>query len=315
VTETILDTRTVILAAVLLDLLLGDPRWLPHPVVAIGRLISLLEGWLRRILKHERLAGLLLLALTTGITFSAGFLLLKGAYAISPYAGFAVAVFLAYSCLAARSLHAESLAVAAALEAGDLDEARRRLSFIVGRDTAELDETEIWRAVVETVAENSSDGVIAPLFCLMLGGPLLALAYKAVNTLDSMVGYKNERYIRFGWASARCDDLMNWLPARLTGLLMVLSAPLAGLSAVGAWRIMRRDGRNHSSPNSGVPEAAAAGALGVRLGGTNRYFDQLVEKPTIGDPLKPLSLDSYRGVVRLMYGSEMILVAAWWILS
>jgi adenosylcobinamide-phosphate synthase len=305
----------ILLAAVLLDLLLGDPRWLPHPVVAIGRLISLLEGWLRRLFKHERLAGLLLLVLTVGITFLTGFLLLKGAYAISPYAGFAVAVFLAYSCLAARSLHAESLAVAAALEAGDLDEARRRLSFIVGRDTAALDETEIWRAVVETVAENSSDGVIAPLFCLMLGGPLLALVYKAVNTLDSMVGYKNERYIRFGWASARCDDLMNWLPARLTGLLMVLSAPLAGLSAVGAWRIMRRDGRNHSSPNSGVPEAAAAGALGVRLGGTNRYFDQLVEKPTIGDPLKPLSLDSYRGVVRLMYGSEMILVAAWWILS
>ena len=305
----------VVLAAVLLDLLLGDPRWLPHPVVAIGRLISLLEGWLRRLLKHERLAGALLLALTVGITCFAGFLVLKGAYFISPYAGFAVAAFFAYSCLAARSLHAESLAVVAALEAGDLHEARRRLSFIVGRDTAELDETEIWRAVVETVAENSSDGVIAPLFYLMLGGPLLALAYKAVNTLDSMVGYKNERYIRFGWASARCDDFMNWLPARLTGLLMVMTAPLAGLSASGSWRIMRRDGRNHSSPNSGIPEAAAAGALGVRLGGTNRYFDQLVEKPTIGDPLKPLSLDSYRGVVRLMYGSEMILVAAWWILS
>ncbi|MFZ3208282.1 MAG: adenosylcobinamide-phosphate synthase CbiB, partial [Geobacteraceae bacterium] len=232
----------ILLAAVLLDLLLGDPRWLPHPVVAIGRLISLLEGWLRRILRHERLAGALLLALTVGITCLVGFLLLKGAYAISPYAGFAVAVFFAYSCLAARSLHAESLAVATALESGDLNEARRRLSFIVGRDTAELDETEVWRAVVETVAENTSDGVIAPLFYLMLGGPLLALAYKAVNTLDSMVGYKNERYIRFGWASARCDDLMNWLPARLTGLLMALSAPLAGLSAVGSWRIMRRDG-------------------------------------------------------------------------
>jgi adenosylcobinamide-phosphate synthase len=153
--------------------------------------------------------------------------------------------------------------------------------------------------------------VIAPLFFLMLGGPALALAYKAVNTLDSMVGYKNDRYLSFGWASARFDDLANWLPARLTGILMVLAAPLTGLSARGAWRIMRRDGRNHSSPNSGIPEAAAAGALGVRLGGTNMYSGKPVEKPPIGDPLRPLSAEAYHGAVLLMYGAEGLMVAGW----
>jgi adenosylcobinamide-phosphate synthase len=183
--------------------------------------------------------------------------------------------------------------------------------MIVGRDTGELGESEIWRGAVETVAENTSDGVVAPLFFLMLGGPLLALAYKAVNTLDSMVGYKNERYLRFGWAAARLDDLLNLVPARLTGILMVLAAPFAGLSSRGAWRIMRRDGRNHSSPNSGIPEAAAAGALGVRLGGANRYFGRTVEKPNIGDPDCPLDERSWRGAVRLMYASEMLLVACW----
>ncbi len=200
--------------------------------------------------------------------------------------------------------------MAEALGRGDLPGARQALAAIVGRDTADLDEGEVWRATIETVAENASDGVIAPLFYLFLGGPALALAYKAVNTLDSMVGYKNERYLLFGWASARCDDLANWLPARITGLLMVAAAPLTGLSCRQAWRIMCRDGKNHSSPNSGIPEAAAAGALGVRLGGTNWYFGRPVEKPTIGEPLKPLSASAYHGVVRLMYVAEALFVAA-----
>ncbi|MCM2359801.1 MAG: adenosylcobinamide-phosphate synthase CbiB [Geobacteraceae bacterium] len=302
---------SIILAAVLLDLLLGDPRWLPHPVVWIGRLITALEKMLRRLVPNERAGGVLLLVLTVAMTSGLALAVLKGAYAVSPYAGFAVAVVLAYTTLAARSLHGESQLVADALTRGDTAEARRYLSCIVGRDTEGLDEAEIWRATVETVAENSSDGVIAPLFYLMLGGPVLALAYKAVNTLDSMVGYRNERYLRFGWASARFDDLANWLPARLTGFLMVLAAPLLGLSASEAWRVMRRDGRNHSSPNSGIPEAAAAGALRVRLGGTNRYFGKPVAKPTIGDALRPLSWEAYRGAVRLMYGAEGLLVIVW----
>lgn len=277
----------------------------------MGRLIGLLERVLRRFVRNERLAGALLLFITVCATFSIAHFLLKCAYGAHAYAGHALAIYIAWICLAARSLHLESRLVTDALERGDIEEARRRLSRIVGRDTAHLDEGEIWRATVETVAENASDGVIAPLFYLMLGGPALALAYKAVNTLDSMVGYRNERYIRFGWASARFDDLLNYIPARLTGLLMVLAAPLLGLSAINAFRMMHRDGRNHSSPNSGVPEAAAAGALGVQLGGTNIYFGRPVEKPTIGEPLKPLSAKAYRGVVRLMYVSMLLMVVVW----
>lgn len=301
----------ILFSSVLLDLLLGDPRRLPHPVVGIGRMIAGLEKVLRRLVRNELLGGLLLLVGVVGPTWLLAFFLLKGAYVVHPSLGFAAAVWLSYTCLAARSLHAESKLVADRLAAGDLEGARKYLSRIVGRDTDDLDEPEIWRALVETVAENSSDGVIAPLFYLMLGGPALGLAYKAVNTLDSMVGYKNERYLLFGRASARFDDLANWLPARITGLLMVAAAPLAGLSGKGAFRVMLRDGRNHSSPNSGIPEAATAGALGVRLGGTNRYFGKPVEKPTIGDPRRDLSIASYRGAIRLMYGAMVLMLAVW----
>lgn len=305
------DLLLITTGAVLLDWLLGDPRWLPHPVVAIGRLITFLEQQLRRLVQSELIGGGLLLVITVAVTAAIAATLLKGAYAISPYAGFSVALLLSWTCMSARSLQQESGLVAAALASGDLTAARKALSLIVGRDTDDLSEQEIWRGTVETVAENSSDGVIAPLFFLLLGGPVLGLAYKAVNTLDSMVGYKNDRYLLFGRASARCDDLANWLPARMTGILMVLAAPIVGLSPQRAWQIMVRDGRNHSSPNSGIPEAAAAGALGVQLGGTNRYFGEPVEKPTIGDPLQQLNRDAWCGAVRLMYGAELLLLAGW----
>lgn len=305
------ETWAIIPAAALLDWLLGDPRWFPHPVVFIGRLITLLEKQIRRLLRSELLGGLVLLVSTVGITVVMAAVLLTAAYSVHGAVGFAVAVLLSWSCLAARSLHQESALVAKALASGDLAAARQYLSFIVGRDTAELTEAEVWRGAVETVAENTADGVIAPLLFLMLGGPVLGLAYKAVNTLDSMVGYKNERYLLFGRASARFDDFANWLPARLTGLLLVLAAPLAGLSGSGAWQIMRRDGRNHSSPNSGIPEAAAAGALGVQLGGTNFYFGKPVVKPTIGEPLQTLAATTWQGAVRLMYGAEVLLLLLW----
>ncbi|RNC69206.1 MAG: cobalamin biosynthesis protein CobD [Desulfuromonadales bacterium] len=305
------EGAAVVLAAVLLDLLLGDPRWLPHPVVLIGRLIGALEPPLRRHVRSERAGGVLLLIITVGVTSGAAWGLIAGARLLHPVAGTVVSALIGWTTLAARSLHAESKLVADALVGGDLPEARRYLSYIVGRDTEALPEPEIWRGAVETVAENTSDGVIAPLLFLMIGGAPLAMAYKAVNTLDSMVGYKNESYLRFGWASARFDDLANLVPARLTGLLMTLAAPLAGLSGPSAFRVMVRDGRNHSSPNSGIPEAAAAGALGVRLGGANVYFGKLVEKPTIGDPLRPLDAASWRGAVRLMYGAEGLLIAIW----
>jgi len=305
----------ILISAVILDLLVGDPRWFPHPVVYMGKLIAVLEKVLRRMVKNEMTGGILLLALTVSIAVGLALALLKGAYAVSPYLGFTAAVLLSWSCLAARSLHRESRLVADAMGRGDLAMARGYLSNIVGRDTEELDEPEIWRATVETVAENTSDGVIAPLFYLIIGGPVLAIAYKAVNTLDSMVGYRNERYLEFGRASARFDDLANFIPARLTGLLMVAAAPLFGLSAKTSWRIMGRDGRNHSSPNSGIPEAAVAGALGVRLGGTNLYAGRPVAKPTIGDAVRILSQESWFGAVRLMYGAEALMVVIWLLIT
>lgn len=302
------DHLHILLAAVLIDLLLGDPRWLPHPVVLIGRMITILEHRLRRLFSNERAGGALLLAITVAATYGIASGVETVAHAINSTFGHVVSTILAWTTIAARSLHRESGHVAAAILRGDLSAARQALAMIVGRDTAHLEEREIWRGAVETVSENSSDGVIAPLFFLAVGGVPLALAYKAVNTLDSMVGYRNERYLHFGWASARFDDLCNFIPARITGLLMVLVAPLTGLSAGGAWRIMIRDSRNHASPNSGVPEAAAAGALGVQLGGVNRYFGREVAKPTIGDALRPLDHDAWRGAVRLMYGAEGLFV-------
>lgn len=310
-TFTIPETISIILAALLLDWLLGDPRWLPHPIIWIGRLIRWSERFWRRTVSSERLAGLFLLLSTILITAISATLLIVLARMIHPLAGHLVTIWLCWCCLAARSLADQSAKVAAALAAEDLQDARKWLSYIVGRDTSELDQAGIWRATVETVAENSSDGIIAPLFYLMIGGPVAAITYKAVNTLDSMVGYKNERYLLFGRASARFDDLVNYLPARLTGWLMLLAAPFVRLSWRGGLRIMLRDGRNHSSPNAGIPEAAAAGALGVQLGGISSYAGVPVLKPFIGDPLQPLSIRSYRGVIRLMYGSELLLVAGW----
>jgi adenosylcobinamide-phosphate synthase len=299
----------IIPTAIILDWLLGDPRSIPHPVVGIGKLISLLEIALRRLGADGRRGGILLVVLTVAGATASGWAIIASLYHVHPWAGIAGEMALAWFCLAARSLHRESGLVATALQQGDLPEARHCLAQIVGRDTEQLNEAEIWRGTVETVAENSADGVIAPLCYLIIGGPVLALAYKAVNTLDSMVGYRNERYLQFGWAAARLDDLANWLPARLTGLLMVAAAPLVGLSGKSSWRIMRRDGGNHASPNSGIPEAAAAGALGVQLGGTNHYFGQPVPKPTIGDANRPLDRRAWRGSIRLLYGAEILVLA------
>jgi adenosylcobinamide-phosphate synthase len=297
----------VLALAIALDLTLGDPRWLPHPVVFIGSLISSLEVLLRKLFRNEKGAGVFLLILTSGSSALAVWMVIRISSSLHPLAGFLTAAIISYTCLAARSLHRESALVADALAAGNLAEARRTLSFIVGRDTAELNETEIWRALVETVAENTSDGIIAPLFWLALGGPVAGMAYKAVSTLDSMVGYKNERYLQLGWASARMDDLLNFIPARLTALLMILAAAPSGLSTQGALRTTIRDRLNHPSPNSGHPEAAAAGALGIQLGGRAFYGGRESWKQTIGDPQAPLDEKAYRGMLKLMYISTLIM--------
>lgn len=293
-------------AILLLDLLLGDPHGWPHPIVWIGQLIERLEDWLRDQIQPLRLAGVLLVLLTLLSTGLAAALLLLVAGSLSSGLAWLAGLWLGWSCLALRSLHQESRAVIDELQAGDLPAARQALSLIVGRDTGSLDEQGIIKATIETVAENASDGVIAPLFYLLLGGPVVSLLYKAASTLDSMVGYKNEKYRDFGWAGARLDDLLNLIPARLTGLLFVLAAFPLKLNGWEGLRIMLRDAKKHTSPNAGWPEAAAAGALGVQLGGAASYFGQLHEKPTFGDPDRTLRLHDYYRMIRLLYASSAL---------
>jgi adenosylcobinamide-phosphate synthase len=293
-------------AAIVVDLLIADPRGWPHPVVWIGRLIAWSEELLRAAFKSEVLAGLLLVLLVLAVSGFAAFFALEVAAWIAPWLRVLLALWLSASCLALRGLHLESQAVIDALKLGDIEEARQALAMIVGRETAQLEEAAILRATIETVAENASDGVIAPLFYLCLGGPVAGLLYKAANTLDSMVGYKNAQYLHFGRVAARLDDLLNLLPARLSGLLLVAAAWLSGLNGRGAWKMLRRDAHKHASPNAGWPEAAAAGALDLQLGGDAVYFGELIKKPTFGDPLSAISVGHYQQMIRLLYVAALL---------
>ena len=300
----------VFLAAYLLDALLGDPAWLPHPVVAMGRAITGLEHLLRRLFSSTNTgllaAGCVLAALLPLGSFciAAGALLLAGR--VHPLLALALNAFWGGQCLAVRDLRKEAMAVYACLKQNDLPAARKAVGRIVGRDTAALTTEGVTKAAVETVAENFSDGVFAPMFYLAIGGAPLALAYKAVNTMDSMVGYKNDRYLYFGRAAAHLDDAANWLPARLSGLLLILAAPLCGLSGKEAFRIWRRDRRNHASPNSAQTEAACAGALRVQLAGDAFYFGKPVHKPTLGDPLRPVEAEDIPRACRLMTTGSLL---------
>ena len=300
----------VFIAAYLLDALLGDPVWLPHPVVAMGRAISGLECLLRRLFPNTNsgllAAGCVLAALLPVGSFcvAAGAVFLAGR--VHPLLALALNAFWGGQCLAVRDLRKEAMAVYACLKQNDLPAARKAVGRIVGRDTAALTTEGVTKAAVETVAENFSDGVFAPMFYLAIGGAPLALAYKAVNTMDSMVGYKNDRYLYFGRAAAHLDDAANWLPARLSGLLLILAAPLCGLSGKEAFRIWRRDRRNHASPNSAQTEAACAGALRVQLAGDAYYFGKLVHKPTLGDPLRPVEAEDIPRACRLMTTGSLL---------
>ena len=286
-----------ILAGYLLDLCLGDPHSMPHPVRAIGNLIVWLEKYLRPAgKKHatergERRAGVLSVCLVLLVTGSVAGAILW----ISRLGGIWIQTVV------------EAVMTYYLLAAGEIEGARYAVSMIVGRDTKPLSEAGIARAAVETVAENASDGVIAPLFYLAIGGPLLGWLYKAVNTMDSMVGYKNDKYLHFGRAAAKLDDLVNLIPSRLAALLLIVSAYLLRYDGKNAYRIWRRDRRNHKSPNSAQTESACAGALGLRLAGDAWYFGKLVPKPYIGDEIHPIEPQDIRRVNRLMYGAAGIM--------
>ncbi len=290
----------LILSAFVLSLVLAEPRRIPHPVIGIGRLVEKLEIALA-VLENRRRAGILLVVLTLSLTGLGTALILWAATAIHPFLAGLVALWIAYTGFALRSLHKETTEVVALVEAGHLSEARRALSLIVGRETRTLNEEEIIKACIESMAENTSSGLVAPLFYLSLGGPVALMVYKAVTTLDSMVGYLTERYRELGWAAARLDDLANWIPARLTGVLMIPAAFCLRLNGFNAVRIMLRDARKHRSPNAGWPEASAAGALGVQLGGPAIYFGEQTQKAVLGEPDRPATPPEYHRMIRLTY--------------
>jgi adenosylcobinamide-phosphate synthase len=293
----------ILLAAYVLDLIVGDPRSLPHPVVYMGKAISAIERLIRRFVSQPRSlkrAGVLLPLLVAGGAWGLTALLVGLLSWASPWLGWAAEAWLISTTIAAKGLKEAGLAVYVELRRGDLPAARKALGMIVGRDTAGLDSPEIVRGTVETVAENIVDAIISPLFFALLGGAPLAMAYRAVNTLDSMVGYKNDKYRDLGWASARLDDVANYIPARITALLLTLCAWLLRLDWRGCWRTVLRDARLHPSPNSGYPESAVAGALGIRLGGENVYHGITSFRAYMGDPLRPMEPEDIIVTSRLM---------------
>ena len=298
-------TALAVLGGFGLDLLLADPAWMPHPVVLMGKIIARLERWLRRLFPDTPAgllaAGRVLAAVLPLGTFALTAAVCAAACWVHPVLGFAVQLVWCWQALALRGLADESSRVYPPLKAGDLPAARRQVSRIVGRDTAALSAEGVAKAAVETVAENFSDGVLAPLLYLLIGGAPLGLAYKAVNTMDSMVGYKNKRYIDFGRAAAHLDDAANFLPARLAALLWIAAAGLAGFDAKNAWRIWRRDRFCHASPNSAQTESACAGALGVQLAGPAFYFGEYYDKPTIGDGSRPVEPADILRANRMLY--------------
>lgn len=299
----------------LLDQLLGDPYFLPHPVRLIGKLIFGTEQRLRRknpgndtdkSRREFRQGVAMVLIVLVSVVIVSSFLLLA-AYQIHPYVGMAVESLMTYQILAVKCLKVESMKVYHCLKESDLGRARTAVSMIVGRDTKCLNEEGVAKAAVETVAENTSDGVVAPMLYLAAGGPILGFLYKAVNTMDSMVGYKNEKYLYFGRAAAKLDDFVNFLPARISALLMIAASCLSGrdFSGKGAWNIYRRDRRKHASPNSAQTESVCAGALSIRLAGDASYFGKIVKKPYIGEELRKVEYEDIKRANRLMY------VTAW----
>lgn len=309
-TELLMWQTAALFCGFILDFFIGDPHCIPHPVCLIGKMVAWFDRRLRRG-KSERsdfLRGVLMTVTVALVSTASPVLLLAAAWKISPWAYFALDSIFCAQLLAARQLVRESRSVERRLEAGDAAGARKAVSMIVGRDTDVLDAAGICRAAVETVAENTSDGVIAPLFWMFFFGAAGGFLYKSVNTMDSMVGYKNERYLYFGRAAAKTDDVLNYLPARISALLMIASCPLCGLDGKNAWRIFRRDRHRHVSPNSAQTESVCAGALGLRLAGDARYGGKWYRKEYIGDARREIEPRDIARAGRLMYTASFLML-------
>lgn len=305
----ILTVVLPLLIGFILDLIFGDPHNLPHPIRLIGNTISKLETFTRKIMpKHEIAAGTLLAIIVLLLSSVVPSAILILCYNLNELFGILIEGIMCYYLLAAKCLKTESFKVYEAIAERDTERARRAVSMIVGRDTDSLDDRGIIKAAVETVAENTSDGITAPIFYIMLGGATAGFFYKAANTMDSMIGYKNDKYINFGRFAAKLDDILNFIPSRITALLMILSAFILGFDGKNAWKIWRRDKLNHASPNSAQTEAVCAGALDVMLAGDAYYFGRLCKKKTIGDNLRPVENEDIRRANRIMYCTTAIML-------
>lgn len=295
----------IMILGYIMDLVFGDPYWFPHPVRFIGKLISKTEKFIRKHAKSEKSLkywGILMWLVPVVTTAIVTALIVKIA-SFNKYVEIFVSAFIIYTTLSTKCLKDEATKIYNVLETGDITKSRVQLSYIVGRDTTNLSQSEIIRATVETVAENTVDGTISPMFYGFLFGPVGAMTYKAINTLDSMVGYKNDKYLNLGCVSAKLDDVANFIPARLTAIFMPLGAFLCGMNGLNSFKIAIRDRKNHKSPNCAFAEGAAAGAIGVQLGGTNIYFGQEVYKPTIGDKKRELENYDIVRMNKLMYAT------------
>ncbi len=305
-----MTTLIAIVAGFILDLIFGDPHSLPHPICLIGNFISFLERNLRKIFGFSNngllFGGGVLVLIVISTCFALPYALLYLAGMVNSWLAFALETLMFYQIFATKCLRDESMKVYYALQKGDLDEARLMLSWIVGRDTKNLSEAEVTKGAVETIAENTADGIIAPMFYMFLGGAPLAFLYKGINTMDSMVGYKNEKYLYFGRCAAKLDDVANFIPARITGLLMIGAAYFLNLDVQGAWKTFWRDRYNHLSPNSAMTESVAAGALNIQLGGGHFYFGKWVHKDTIGDDIRPVKAEDIIATNNLLYMTAIL---------
>jgi adenosylcobinamide-phosphate synthase len=310
-----MELSLLIVIAYVTDLGFGDPAWTLHPVRIIGKLISKLEMILRRSVDKQKLAGIILAVSVIGITWAGTFGIIKISGVFNKYLSWAISVFFIYTSLSVKDLKTHGMKVYNCLKREDLINARSNLSFMVGRDTNGLEKKDIIRAAVESVSESIVDGIISPLFYAFMGGAPLAMAYKAVSTLDSMVGYKNERYKHLGWASAKIDDISNFIPARISAVLISVSARISGKDGWRAWKTALRDGNKNPSPNSGIPEAAVSGALGIRLGGLNFYRGIPNEKPFIGEDFNVLHINHIKETIKISYFCSLSAVISGLILT